>query len=113
MTVLLAFQVWSLHALSLIIDAFGPMFRTYVENTLQVVLALYLQVAPHHCQVHRCLGKCLGALITTMGPELQGISSFDFAVAGDAVFQSDEARGSSFLRVASNFDFALMKQRDT
>nr|CAB3252346.1 HEAT repeat-containing protein 5B-like [Phallusia mammillata] len=68
-------QVWSLHALSLIIDAFGPMFRSYVDATLQVVLTLFLQVAPHHFQVHRCLGKCLGALITTLGPELQVTTS--------------------------------------
>ncbi|CAK8692902.1 unnamed protein product [Clavelina lepadiformis] len=65
-------QVWALHALSLIVDAFGPMFRSFVDSTLHVVLTLFLQVAPHHMQVHRCLSRCLGALVTTLGPELQG-----------------------------------------
>uniref|UniRef100_H2Y0W9 HEAT repeat-containing protein 5B n=1 Tax=Ciona intestinalis TaxID=7719 RepID=H2Y0W9_CIOIN len=68
-------QVWALHALSLIIDAFGPMFRSFVEPALQVVLTLFLQVAPHHIQVHRCLGRCLSALVTTIGPEMQVTSS--------------------------------------
>uniref|UniRef100_H2Z3U9 HEAT repeat-containing protein 5B n=1 Tax=Ciona savignyi TaxID=51511 RepID=H2Z3U9_CIOSA len=68
-------QVWALHALSLIIDAFGPMFRSFVEPALQVVLTLFLQVAPHHIQVHRCLGRCLSALITTIGPEMQVTSA--------------------------------------
>ena len=51
------------------------MYRTYVEPTLHVVLQLFLQVASHHVEVHRCLGKCLSALVITLGPELQGSSS--------------------------------------
>ena len=48
------------------------MYRSYVEATLQVVLMLSLQVPSYHVQVHRSLSKCLSALITTLGPELQG-----------------------------------------
>jgi len=29
-------------------------------------------VPPANVDVHQCLGKCLAALITTIGPELQG-----------------------------------------
>ncbi|XP_039260448.2 HEAT repeat-containing protein 5B-like [Styela clava] len=68
-------QVWALHALALIVDAFGPMFRAYVEPSLQAILSLLLSVASSHVQVHRCLGRCLTALITTLGPELQGNTS--------------------------------------
>lgn len=68
-------QVWALHALGLIADSGGPMFRSYVEPTLSLVLQLLLSVPPSTVDVHQCLGKCLSALITSLGPELQGNSS--------------------------------------
>ncbi|KAL8611166.1 hypothetical protein ACOMHN_064456 [Nucella lapillus] len=64
-------QVWALHALALIADSGGPMFRGYVEPTLSLVLQLLLTVPPATIDVHQCLGKCLSALITSIGPELQ------------------------------------------
>lgn len=33
---------------------------------------LLLNVPPTHAEVHQSLGRCLNALITTLGPELQG-----------------------------------------
>ncbi|XP_046884989.1 HEAT repeat-containing protein 5B isoform X2 [Hypomesus transpacificus] len=65
-------QTWALHSLALIVDSSGPMYRGYVEPTLSLVLTLLLSVPPSHTEVHQCLGRCLGALITTVGPELQG-----------------------------------------
>lgn len=69
--------MWALHALSMIADSGGPMFRTYVEPTLSIVLKLLLHMAPTHIDVHQCIGKCLTALITTVGPELQGMHSLN------------------------------------
>lgn len=66
------YQTWALHSLALIVDSSGPMYRGYVEPTLSLVLTLLLTVPPSHTEVHQCLGRCLGALITTVGPELQG-----------------------------------------
>ena len=51
------------------------MFRSYVEPTLTLVLQLMFSVPPANVDVHQCLGKCLAALITTIGPELQGTLS--------------------------------------
>ena len=65
-------QVWALHALALIAESGGPMFRTYVEPTLSLALRLLLEVPSSHVDVHQCVGMCLAALITTVGPELQG-----------------------------------------
>ncbi|KAJ8983315.1 hypothetical protein NQ317_010853 [Molorchus minor] len=65
-------QVWSLHALALIIDSGGPMFRGYVEPSLSLALKLLLNVPQSYIDVHQCIGKVLSALITTIGPELQG-----------------------------------------
>lgn len=65
-------QVWSLHALALISDSGGPMFRGYVEPSLALVLKLLLNVPQSYIDVHQCIGKVLSALITTIGPELQG-----------------------------------------
>ena len=70
------FQVWALHALALIADSGGPMFRGYVEPTLSLVLQLLLSVPPSSVDVHQCLGRCLAALITTLGPELQGMLGY-------------------------------------
>ena len=64
--------MWDLHALALIADSGGPMFRGYVEPTLSLVLQLLLSIPPSSVDVHQCLGKCLAALITSIGPQLQG-----------------------------------------
>lgn len=62
-----------MHALALIADSGGPMFRGYVEPTLSLALTLLLNVPHSYIDVHQCIGKLLSALITTIGPELQGI----------------------------------------
>lgn len=65
-------QTWALHALSLIIDSAGPLYNMHVEPTLSLIIMLLLNVPPTHAEVHQSLGRCLNALITTLGPELQG-----------------------------------------
>lgn len=68
-------QVWSLYALSLIADSGGPMFRGYIEPALSLGLKLLLTVPQSNVDVHQCIGRVLAALITTIGPELQGNST--------------------------------------
>lgn len=68
--------MWSLYALSLIAESGGPMFRGYVEPSLSLALKLLLTVPQSHVDVHHCIGKVLSALITVIGPELQGIDRF-------------------------------------
>ncbi|XP_067847513.1 HEAT repeat-containing protein 5A isoform X2 [Heptranchias perlo] len=68
-------QTWALHSLSLLIDSSGPMYNVHVESSLSLVLLLLLTVPPAHAEVHQSLGRCLNALITTLGPELQGNST--------------------------------------
>lgn len=65
-------KVWALHALALIAESGGPMLRGYVEPTLSLALKLLLNVSQSHVDVHQCIGKVVSALITTVGPELQG-----------------------------------------
>lgn len=67
-------QVWSLHALKLMAESGGPMFRGYVEPSLSLVLRLLLIVPQSHVDVHQSMGNVISALITTVGPELQGLS---------------------------------------
>lgn len=50
------------------------MFRNRVESTLQLMLNLLVTTPTTSIEVHQCLGKCLSALITTLGPELQDTS---------------------------------------
>ncbi|XP_047650433.1 HEAT repeat-containing protein 5A isoform X6 [Phacochoerus africanus] len=69
-------QTWALHSLSLIIDSAGPLFYTHVEPTLSLIIMLLLNVPTTHAEVHQSLGRCLNALITTLGPELQGNSTY-------------------------------------
>ncbi|KAM6181816.1 HEAT repeat-containing protein 5A isoform 1-T1 [Erethizon dorsatum] len=64
-------QTWALHSLSLLIDSAGPLFHVHVEPTLSLIIMLLLNVPPTHAEVHQSLGRCLNALITTLGPELQ------------------------------------------
>ncbi|NXA51387.1 HTR5A protein, partial [Nothocercus julius] len=67
-------QAWALHSLSLVVDLAGPLFHVHVEPTLSLVLMLLLTVPPAYTEVHQSLGRCLNALITALGPELQGSS---------------------------------------
>nr|XP_032522705.1 HEAT repeat-containing protein 5B [Danaus plexippus plexippus] len=60
-------QVWSLHALSVLIDASGPMFRSHVESTLNLVLKLLFSAPPSQDDLHRSIGRLLAALITVVG----------------------------------------------
>lgn len=62
-----------MYALSLIAESGGPMFRGYVEPSLSLALKLLLTVPLSHIDVHHAIGKVLSALITVIGPELQGI----------------------------------------
>ncbi|XP_067318972.1 HEAT repeat-containing protein 5A [Anolis sagrei] len=68
-------QTWALHSLSLIIDSAGPLYHVHVEPTLSLILMLLLTVPPAYAEVHQSLGRCLNALIATLGPELQGSST--------------------------------------
>lgn len=65
-------QTWALHSLSLTIDSAGALYHVHVEPTLSLTTMLLLSVPPTHAEVHQSLGRCLNALITTLGPELQG-----------------------------------------
>ena len=51
------------------------MFRNYVESTLNLMLRLLMTTSSSCLTVYQCLGKCLSALITTLGPELQDTSN--------------------------------------
>jgi len=68
-------QAWALHALALIADSGGPMFRDFVEPTLSCVLKLLLTTSASQGEVLICLGKLLAAIITTLGPELSANNS--------------------------------------
>jgi len=63
-------QVWALHALALVADCGGQMFRSYVEPCLALILNLLLSIPQSQSDVFQCCGRLLGALMTTMGPEL-------------------------------------------
>ncbi|KAM3918608.1 HEAT repeat-containing protein 5A isoform 2-T2 [Leptodactylus fuscus] len=65
-------QTWSLHSLSIIIDSSGPLYYVHIEPTLSLLLTALLSTPPSHAEVHRSLGRCLSALLNTLGPELQG-----------------------------------------
>ncbi|XP_058149592.1 HEAT repeat-containing protein 5A isoform X6 [Dasypus novemcinctus] len=68
-------QTWALHSLSLLIDSAGALYYVHVEPTLSLIIMLLLNVPPTHAEVHQSVGRCLNALITTLGPELQGNST--------------------------------------
>ncbi|TNN87383.1 HEAT repeat-containing protein 5A [Liparis tanakae] len=65
-------QTWSLHSLALVVDLSGGLYRAHAEPSFTLVLRLLLAAPPTHPEVHRSLGRCLHALITCLGPDLQG-----------------------------------------
>lgn len=56
------------------------MFRGYIEPSLSLALKLLLIVPHYHADVHQCIGKLISALITTIGPELQGFYYLIFLI---------------------------------
>jgi hypothetical protein len=63
-------QAWALHALAVIADSGGPMFRDCVDSALACTLRLLLTVPATQTVVQVSLGRLLAAVITTLGPEL-------------------------------------------
>uniref|UniRef100_A0A7N6C451 HEAT repeat-containing protein 5A n=1 Tax=Anabas testudineus TaxID=64144 RepID=A0A7N6C451_ANATE len=64
-------QTWSLHSLSLVVDLSSGLYRAHGEPSFALVLRLLLSAPPTHPEVHYSLGRCLHALITCLGPDLQ------------------------------------------
>ncbi|VDO12287.1 unnamed protein product [Rodentolepis nana] len=67
-------QAWALNALALTAESGGPMFREFVQPSLNLVLRLLLKTPFTVTDIHFSLANLLGALITTLGPELQSSS---------------------------------------
>ncbi|XP_028994426.1 HEAT repeat-containing protein 5A isoform X2 [Betta splendens] len=65
-------QTWSLHSLSLLVDLSSGLYRPHAEPSFALVLRLLLSAPPTHPEVHYSLGRCLLALVTCLGPDLQG-----------------------------------------
>lgn len=59
----------------MVIDHAGPLYHGHVEASFTLVLRLLLSIPPTHVEVHQSLGRCLNALVTTLGPDLQGDST--------------------------------------
>lgn len=64
-------QTWALHSLSLVVDLSGGLYRVHAEPSFTLVLRLLLSAVPTHPEVQSSLGRCLHALITCLGPDLQ------------------------------------------
>ncbi|CAF0928332.1 unnamed protein product [Brachionus calyciflorus] len=64
-------QVWAIHALYLIIDSGGSMFRNFIEPCVEFIVQSVLSIPLTNRDVFLGLGKLLSSLITFMGPELQ------------------------------------------
>ncbi|KAL3316529.1 hypothetical protein Ciccas_004829, partial [Cichlidogyrus casuarinus] len=67
-----AVQSCAVRALTMVADSGGPMFRQFVEPSLELVQQLFLRTPSLHSDIHRGLGRLLNSLITCLGPELQG-----------------------------------------
>lgn len=63
-------QIWAIHALYLIIDSGGSMFRNYIEPCVEFILQSTLSNPFTNRDVFVALGKLLGSIITFLGPEL-------------------------------------------
>nr|XP_057946007.1 HEAT repeat-containing protein 5A-like isoform X1 [Doryrhamphus excisus] len=65
-------QTWSLHSLALVVDLSRGLYHAHANPSFALVLRLLLLAPPTHPEVHCSLGRCLHALITCLGPDLQG-----------------------------------------
>ncbi|UYV80545.1 HEATR5B [Cordylochernes scorpioides] len=70
-------QAWAVHALAMIADSGGPMFRSYVEPTLD--LCLQGALGQWNTGVLRGVGKLAGALVNCVGPETGALAGSTLA----------------------------------
>ena len=68
-------QLWAIHALYLITESGGSMFRNYIEPCVEFIVQSVLSIPHTNRDVFVGLGKLLASLITFLGPELQMSSS--------------------------------------
>uniref|UniRef100_A0A673MN99 HEAT repeat-containing protein 5A n=1 Tax=Sinocyclocheilus rhinocerous TaxID=307959 RepID=A0A673MN99_9TELE len=84
-------QMWALHALSMVVDLAGPLYHSHLEASFNLVLRLLLSTPHTHVEVQQSLGRCLNALITSMGPDLQGVCAVRTScLVGCAVMQDSQ-----------------------
>uniref|UniRef100_A0A8C1IGF5 HEAT repeat-containing protein 5A n=1 Tax=Cyprinus carpio TaxID=7962 RepID=A0A8C1IGF5_CYPCA len=84
-------QMWSLHALSMVVDLAGPLYHSHLEASFNLVLRLLLSTPHTHVEVQQSLGRCFNALITSMGPDLQGVCAVRTScLVGCAVMQDSQ-----------------------
>ncbi|KAL4717228.1 hypothetical protein ACJJTC_017115 [Scirpophaga incertulas] len=88
-------EVWSVHALTVVADSSGPMFRAHVESTLNLALNILFTAPPYCDDLHRAIGRLLSALITVVGPELQVCTVSRFVCACAALCESSESGGGA------------------
>ncbi|MCI4382874.1 hypothetical protein PGIGA_G00019750 [Pangasianodon gigas] len=65
-------QMCALHSLAMVVDQAGPLYHSHMEASLTLILRLLLTTPHTHVEVQQSLGRCLSALITSLGPDLQG-----------------------------------------
>ncbi|KTF79221.1 hypothetical protein cypCar_00014826 [Cyprinus carpio] len=75
-------QMWSLHALSMVVDLAGPLYHSHLEASFNLVLRLLLSTPHTHVEVQQSLGRCFNALITSMGPDLQDVTIKEVGLEG-------------------------------
>lgn len=56
----------------MVVDLAGPLYHSHLEASFNLVLRLLLSTPHTHVEVQQSLGRCFNALITSMGPDLQG-----------------------------------------
>ncbi|KAM9466485.1 HEAT repeat-containing protein 5A isoform 2-T4 [Clarias gariepinus] len=67
-------QMCALQSLAMVVDQAGPLYRSHMETSLTLILNLLLTTPHTHMEVQQSLGRCLSALIISLGPDLQGES---------------------------------------
>ncbi|XP_060789898.1 HEAT repeat-containing protein 5A isoform X3 [Neoarius graeffei] len=65
-------QMCALHSLAMVVDQAGTLYHSHMEASLSLLLRLLFTTPHTHVEVQQSLGRCLIALITSLGPDLQG-----------------------------------------
>ncbi|XP_058254714.1 HEAT repeat-containing protein 5A isoform X3 [Hemibagrus wyckioides] len=65
-------QTCALHSLAMVVDQAGPLYHSHMEASLTLILHLLLTTPHTHVEVQQSLGRYLSALITSLGPDIQG-----------------------------------------
>eukprot|EP00002_Diphylleia_rotans_P035106 TRINITY_DN7620_c0_g1_i4.p1 TRINITY_DN7620_c0_g1~~TRINITY_DN7620_c0_g1_i4.p1 ORF type:complete len:1554 (-),score=305.46 TRINITY_DN7620_c0_g1_i4:13-4674(-) len=111
-----AVQVWSLHALSLVVESAGPAIQAHVNDIMELLLYVLFENRGtfDHPRLHVCIARIIVHIVEAYGPEISQHKVYAFLVEQSKIFCDDplfRTEVIKFFHKMVAFDFASVEQQ--